>query len=419
LQRLAGFEPAKYFREFWALRGVHFCVKRGEAVGIIGRNGSGKSTLLQLICGTLAPTTGDIFATGRIGALLELGAGFDPEFTGRENVYLNGAILGLSHEEIYKKFDEIVAFADIGGFVDQPVKTYSSGMFIRLAFAVHAHTRPDILIVDEALSVGDIFFQQKCFQRMDFLLENGTTLLFVSHDLGAITKLCERTLFLRNGTLEFDGPTQEAVNRYYRSSVPARSGSTRLDLAPMNGDQSLLLPKEKVRTVLTHSLHTKATSRHGTKTLEIMAVTVLDADGNVRLSYEIGEVMRVAMLIRANGDVPRPQAGINLYDRFGNLVFAGGNHNLGVEIGPFWQGDERLYEFEVTLDVQQGVYTYSAIVSEQSADGPNAGMFYDVLEGLGPIEVSFDPGNVMPFYGVARLPTRVAGCWRVTLGTSN
>ncbi|MDM8542691.1 ABC transporter ATP-binding protein [Desulfococcaceae bacterium HSG9] len=207
----------KYHRTFDALKDVSFEVKKGEALGIIGRNGSGKSTLLQLICGVSTPTAGGIEVKGRIGALLELGAGFDPDFTGRENVYLNGAILGFSNEEINSLFDEIEAFAEIGEFIDQPVKLYSSGMYVRLAFAVQACLNPDILIVDEALSVGDIFFSQKCHARMEALLEKGTSLLFVTHGMGDIEKYCSQALLLINGAPRFYGDPAEAIALYYNS----------------------------------------------------------------------------------------------------------------------------------------------------------------------------------------------------------
>lgn len=204
-----------YGRDFWALREVSFDVRRGEALGIIGRNGSGKSTLLQIIAGTLPPTLGEVQVRGRVAALLELGSGFNPLFTGRENVYLNGAILGFSREEMNNLFEEIAAFADIGDFMDQPVKTYSSGMYVRLAFAVQACVRPDVLIVDEALSVGDIFFQQKCHARMEKLLAGNTAILFVTHDMGAVQKYCERAILMDKGRPVFEGQSSEVVKRYY------------------------------------------------------------------------------------------------------------------------------------------------------------------------------------------------------------
>ena len=195
----------KYYRTFNALTDVSFEVTRGETLGIIGRNGSGKSTLLQIICGTLQPTSGSIEVIGRVSALLELGAGFNPEFTGRQNLYINGAILGLKHEEIELRFDDIAAFAGIGDFIDQPVKTYSSGMYVRLAFAIAISVDPDILVVDEALAVGDIYYQHKCMHRMKELMQKGTTIVFVSHDMGSIKSLCKRAILLDNGLISKKG----------------------------------------------------------------------------------------------------------------------------------------------------------------------------------------------------------------------
>lgn len=205
----------RFYREFWALKGVSFEVRKGETVGIIGRNGSGKSTLLQLICGTLAPTGGSVVTNGRVGALLELGAGFNPEFTGRENVQVNASILGLSRETIARRFDEIAEFAEIGEFMEQPVKTYSSGMFLRLAFAVQVFVDPDVLVVDEALAVGDVFFRQKCYQRLEALRERGVAILLVSHALTDVQQFCDRAILLDHGKQLFDGSPAEAVNRYY------------------------------------------------------------------------------------------------------------------------------------------------------------------------------------------------------------
>jgi len=216
LQRRLRQASRQYYREFWALKNVGFEVRRGETVGIIGRNGSGKSTLLQMICGTLNPTGGTIKTNGRIAALLELGAGFNPEFTGRENVYLNGAVLGLSTEEINKRYDEIVAFAEIGAFIDQPIKTYSSGMVVRLAFAVAINADPQILVVDEALSVGDELFQRKCFSRIEAIRAAGATILFVSHSGGTVVELCDRAILLDAGELLAVGTPKKMVARYQK-----------------------------------------------------------------------------------------------------------------------------------------------------------------------------------------------------------
>jgi len=204
----------QFYRQFWAVKDVSFEVARGETVGIIGLNGSGKSTLLQMIAGTLSPSWGTVEVRGRVAALLELGSGFNPDFSGRENVYMNGAILGLSPEEIDAKFDAIAAFADIGSFMDQPVKTYSSGMMLRLAFAVSINVEPDILIIDEALAVGDLGFQLKCMERLDQLTKSGITLLFVSHDVSAVKSFCSRAVYLAGGRLKASGSASDMVELY-------------------------------------------------------------------------------------------------------------------------------------------------------------------------------------------------------------
>ena len=214
IQSVIGKNPKQYFKEFWALQNISIQVEKGESVAIIGRNGSGKSTLLQIISGMLTPSSGLVEANGCIAALLELGAGFNPEFSGRENVYLNAAVLGLSREEVNDRFDDIAAFADIGEFIDQPTKTYSSGMLVRLAFAVNTCIEPEILIVDEALSVGDAPFQSKCFKRLKQLTENGTSILFVSHDISTVRSLCKRALWLKQGQAEMWGEAKEVAKEY-------------------------------------------------------------------------------------------------------------------------------------------------------------------------------------------------------------
>lgn len=216
LRQLTGQSPGRYFREFWALSDISFEIGKGETVGIIGRNGSGKSTLLQLICGTLAPTTGDVETRGRIAALLELGSGFNPEFTGRENVYMNASVLGLSKDEIDACYDDIASFADIGDFIEQPIRSYSSGMVVRLAFAVAINASPQILVVDEALSVGDELFQRKCFSRIEAIKESGATILFVSHAGSTIVELCDRAILLDNGEMLAAGEPKSIIGKYQK-----------------------------------------------------------------------------------------------------------------------------------------------------------------------------------------------------------
>jgi len=237
----------RWYREFTALSDLNFVVRRGETVGIVGRNGSGKSTLLQIICGTLAPTEGEVRVRGRVAALLELGAGFNPEFTGRENVYLNGTVLGLSRAQIERKLDDILAFAEIGDFIDRPVKTYSSGMYVRLAFAVAIHVEPDLLVVDEALSVGDEAFQRKCFARIERLREGGCTVLFVSHAATTVVELCDRAILLDHGDLLADGVPKAVISRYQRMlyAPPERLAELREQMKRERAEGELALVHER------------------------------------------------------------------------------------------------------------------------------------------------------------------------------
>ncbi len=241
----------KFYDEFWALRGVEFEVRKGETVGIVGRNGSGKSTLLQIICGTVTPTTGSIERNGRLSALLELGSGFNPEFTGRENVFLNGAIVGLSRAEMENRFDKIAAFADIGNFIDSPVKHYSSGMFARLAFSVAIHIDPEILIVDEILAVGDIAFQRKCLNKFYEIRESGCSILFVSHDQYQVKSICQRALYLDRGQQKMFGPANCVIDEYMiemegrSTETPLQSDRSEVDLTPHTNEQACDTPNSQ------------------------------------------------------------------------------------------------------------------------------------------------------------------------------
>ncbi|WP_434682293.1 ABC transporter ATP-binding protein (plasmid) [Pseudomonas sp. R1-18] len=237
LQRRLRLPVSPYGQEFWALNNIDFEVSRGETVGIVGRNGSGKSTLLQIICGTLTPSGGTVATHGRVAALLELGSGFNPEFSGRENVYLNGSVLGLSREEVDRRFDDIAGFADIGDFIDQPVKTYSSGMAVRLAFAVQAQVDPQILVVDEALSVGDAKFQAKCFERLRQLKDNGTSILLVTHASEQVVTHCNRAILLDRGRMEMTGPSRAVINRYM-DILFGRERRPETETAVVSGDKT-------------------------------------------------------------------------------------------------------------------------------------------------------------------------------------
>jgi lipopolysaccharide transport system ATP-binding protein len=400
-QRGLSARAARGCREFHALRDVSFSIRRGEATGIIGRNGSGKSTLLQLIAGTLTPTSGECVVNGRVSALLELGSGFNPDFTGRENVFLNGAILGFSRGEMQARFAEIEAFADIGDFIDQPVKTYSSGMMMRLAFAVAVNVQPDVLIVDEALSVGDVFFTQKCFQRIREIVHRGATLIFVSHDMGAVQNLCDRALLLNNGHLVFDGAPEDCVSRYFNLHQPTRTATTGIAGTHPTVDGSTRA------AVLAANILPHAKSRHGDRSLEIVAAAILDGHGASTWDFELMHRATVRLLLRANTPVHLPSVGLQLHDRMSNLVFAAGTPQLRFPLPALAAGEEIMLDFRLALTVQPGVYTLSLDAAEYDEENPNVGTFYDRVGGLGPLTVAHHAPGALPFYGVAQLSLEI------------
>jgi lipopolysaccharide transport system ATP-binding protein len=318
------------YEEFWAVRDVSFEVRRGETVGIIGRNGSGKSTLLQMICGTLAPTQGRVDVDGRIAAMLELGAGFNPEFTGRENVHLNGQILGLTRRELDARFDSIAAFADIGAFLEQPVKTYSSGMVVRLAFAVMAHVDADILVIDEALAVGDALFTQKCMRFLRAFRERGT-LLFVSHDTGAVINLCHRALWLEQGRTRMAGESKAVCEAYLEQLFESLQGkpdapAARLRAAPRRVgppvDQRLrYLNASPLRNDLELQAFDPSAASFGKGGATVSDVTLLDDDGN-RLAWIVGgETVTLTIRAVASRTLERPIIGFFVRDRLGQNLF--------------------------------------------------------------------------------------------------
>jgi lipopolysaccharide transport system ATP-binding protein len=313
-----------YGREFWALHNISFDVKKGETVGIIGRNGSGKSTLLQIIAGTLNPTEGEVEVHGRVAALLELGSGFNPEFTGRENVFLNGAILGISREEMQLRFDDIAAFADIGEFIDQPVKLYSSGMVVRLAFAVQAFVPKEVLIVDEALAVGDVFFQAKCMAQMKRLLDDGITVLFVSHDTGAVKSLCRRALLLDHGQMIENSTADIVAEKYY--SLKVRSEQIILSTADRQGD-ALEGDKESPDNAFMPSadfLKRATFQRLQNGKAHFLNVQLLDQYGNEVVRVEYDQKVTLRMAIQVTADIPDMLAfGYHIRDAHGvDLVYS-------------------------------------------------------------------------------------------------
>jgi lipopolysaccharide transport system ATP-binding protein len=330
LQRLTWQSPKQYFREFWALKDVSFEVKRGETIGIIGRNGSGKSTLLQMICGTLNPTSGSIQTNGRIAALLELGSGFNPEFTGRENVYMNASVLGLSNEEIDVRFDDIVAFADIGNFIEQPIKTYSSGMMVRLAFAVIAHVDADILVIDEALAVGDAFFTQKCMRFLRSFMKTGTV-LFVSHDTGSIKNLCNYALWLEKGKVMQEGSPKEVCELYLEAFYEAQQGknSTTKIRAFKKPDDPLPIKDQRLEFINTSNLRNDLqifkfdpdASSFGKGAARIHDVCLLDENEHPLAWIVGGEKVTLRVLVHAYQALDSPIIGFYVKDRLGQILF--------------------------------------------------------------------------------------------------
>lgn len=311
LQRLTGRHQHQYFQEFWALRNITFDIKKGEAFGIIGRNGSGKSTLLQIITGTLSPTTGTVYSRGRVAALLELGSGFNPEFTGRENVYMNGALLGFSRAQIDQRFDAIAAFADIGLHLDQPTKSYSSGMVVRLAIAVQTQVEPDILIVDEALAVGDALFQKRCYRQIDKLLDNGCTLLFVSHEQEIVRTLTSRAVFLNAGLSVKQGATSDVLFAY-REFLQQQEEAAFLDLQRKSEQEHM---PQKIQ------------KSYGGRDVEILSVEIF-AISKVRQNiFYAGDVITIVIECQCNINVKNLNVAFRILNKEGVRVTTWGTLN--------------------------------------------------------------------------------------------
>jgi lipopolysaccharide transport system ATP-binding protein len=319
----------QYYREFWALKDVSFEIKKGETVGIIGRNGSGKSTLLQMICGTLNPTSGSVQTNGRIAALLELGSGFNPEFTGRENVYMNATLLGLTKDEINQRFDAIAAFADIGVFIEQPVKTYSSGMYVRLAFAVIAHVNADILVVDEALSVGDAVFTQKCMRFIRSFQEHGS-LVFVSHDIASVQNLCQSAIWMSQGQVRQTGISksvteaylQDTLQQVYGESVALQANS--VEFVPLTAEQQVISAAQQGSTSGSkHSIVNNVSASNGWKSgaAEVIAVSFQKVEAEVHGFYEGGEKVCLRINARADQNLTSPILGFLVKDKLGQDLF--------------------------------------------------------------------------------------------------
>lgn len=358
-----------YANEFWALRDIDFEVKKGEAFGIIGRNGAGKSTLLQIIAGTLTQTTGDVQVNGRVNALLELGSGFNPEFSGRENVYMNGSILGFSQEFIKTKFQEIWEFSEIGKFMDQPVKTYSSGMFVRLAFSVQAIMEPEILIVDEALAVGDIFFVQKCHTKIDELLARGnTTFLFVTHDTGAIQKYCDRVLLLHKGECHAIGEPNTTVTRYYyleggnqgKEEVASKIESESFSKLEEVLNESKLESWPQVNK----GLDLKNAYNNGdVDTAELTFLSILNEKGERQTTFQIGEYITFCYEFHIKKNLMSPEGNITLFDTKNIPIHLKSSLHYQIPSPEILDANSKIRFIQrVKLDLGAGEYTFHAAI---------------------------------------------------------
>jgi ABC-type polysaccharide/polyol phosphate transport system ATPase subunit len=364
--------------DFWALRDIGFEVENGETLGLVGPNGCGKSTLLQIVCGILQPTSGRVVTRGRIAALLELGAGFNPEFTGRENVYLNGEIMGLSRGEIDRAMPSIESFAEIGEFIGRPVKEYSSGMYVRLAFSTAIHVDPEILIVDEALAVGDAVFANRCVRKFQELRERKITVLFVSHDLGLVKQLSDRAILLLNGRIAAQGAPNDVINRYI----------------------GLVLAKEESKSKKDDRIH--ASFRHGDGSSEILSVEILNARGEPATAVTGGEPITVRVRSRFHQAKSDPMVGILIRTRIGMDVYGTNTRLERVRLGDFQPGDELEVDFAVECWLTPQQYTLT--VATQNADGTS----HDWLDDA----VAFDVVDTRAAAGVANLRAQVQ--WRVS-----
>jgi lipopolysaccharide transport system ATP-binding protein len=377
-----------------ALREVSFAVRKGEAFGIIGRNGAGKSTLLQIIAGTLGASTGRHVVHGRVTALLELGSGFNPEFTGRENVYLAGAILGVSRLEMDVKFSAIAAFADIGAFIDQPVKTYSTGLMMRVAFAVAISVEPDVLIIDEALSVGDILFQQKCSRRLHELVQGGVTLLVVTHDLSFVLNMCQRALWLDQGRMRFLGEAGACV-REYVTAMAALSGN-----APAPTDDFAALEAAPLPEAPELSLTDK--ERLGDGGVRVERAWLLHADGAASSTFRVGDWAVAVLLVRAVKAARAVSAGCEVRNRHGQVVFATGLRVARRLIEEIPVDETCTVAIRFRLELQPGQYTLDL----GCGAGVAADNTWDRVLNVAVLEVSTPPGEE-ELHGLVRLPYEI------------
>lgn len=357
LKEALGLSRKKCYTEHYALNHISFEVNKGETVGIIGTNGSGKSTILKIITGVLNPTEGEIKVSGRISALLELGAGFNGEYTGIENIYLNGTMIGFSKEEIDARLDDILAFADIGEFINQPVKTYSSGMFVRLAFAVAINIEPEILIVDEALSVGDVFFQAKCYHKFEEFKEAGKTILFVSHDLSSVSKYCDRVVLLNKGEKLAEGTPKEMIDLYKKLLVSHTDEE--IDTGTEEAEHETTQPVADNRMWKEYLSVNPDTVEYGNGSASIIDFAVIDGNGNIIGNIEKDTQFSVKMKVKFATDIQEPIFAFTIKDLRGTEITGTNSMFENKFVEEQHEGDVRIITFTQKMTLQGGRYLLS------------------------------------------------------------
>jgi ABC-type polysaccharide/polyol phosphate transport system ATPase subunit len=399
LRELLTFNRMSFHEDFWALRDISFRVNRGETFCVVGENGSGKSTLLQIIAGILHPTSGEVRVNGRVAALLELGSGFNPEFSGRDNVYLNGSILGLSSKEIDRRYDSITAFAEIGEFIHQPVKTYSSGMTVRLAFSVAIHVDPDILLVDEALAVGDIYFRQRCMRKVHELRSKGVTIVFVSHSTGDIKAIGDTCLWLDKGHVRDLGPTESIVQKYLVAMTEKDSaylGHSAPTAAMIDEGGHLPAPPEFLDRI------PNIDARHGDGRAEVTGIAAYDEFGREVRVLKPGTKAILRISVRAKSPVAIPNIGFMMRNHLG-MDFAGTNTvREGHQLPPMLAGDRLTVDFHLDLpELYPSEFSFSPAVADGTLE---AYSICDWIDNALTMQMGHSDGQV---YGYMRFPCRV------------
>jgi lipopolysaccharide transport system ATP-binding protein len=372
-------------QEHWALRDISFTVGDGEIFGVIGPNGSGKSTLLKILTGVMFPTSGKVQVQGRVVSLLELGTGFNPELSGRENIVNSARLLQLGEDFIRSKMKDIVNFAEVGSYIEHPIKFYSSGMLVRLAFAIFANVDPDVFIIDEALSVGDIYFQQKCFRRIEELKKRGCTMLFVSHDLDAVRRLCSRAMYLDAGDCRAFGPAVDVVDLFIAAMTP--------------GARAAAINPSRVRADTSGAVSEMAYSRIGSGDVTIESVTVCDKNGMPGESFECGQTMRVEVEAMVHRSVHEASFGLLIYDRFGTVVAGTTSEMIDERLFDLEAGTRVRYAFDIQVDLQIGQYSIDLDIGAHDANG--LAVPCDRLSGCGKFEISGLGGQ--QFHGMTPL----------------